>query len=179
MWAILGDLTLNVLSVTGLDLEHGWTYAEHGVVQGRPRLQYAATDLRKGRIKARFHAQQIDPDRAIEALRQAADRHEAQTLQRGDGWLVGRFVIAGFKETHRATFGDGRPLSAEVEIRLTEWVGADAPTAPDRPAVPGGAFGQRLAASAPGPVAPDAALETTIAEQVRTYPVARIVRRRA
>lgn len=141
-WAFLGGRHLDVLSVTGFSLDHAWQYAEHTVIDGRPKLQATGAKLTTGQIKARLHASKDDPDRVIDRYRTAGNAGEALTLQRGDGRIVGRFVVESLSVTHRKTWPDGTVMAAEVTLKLREWAGDPAPTAPARPATPGSALGR-------------------------------------
>jgi len=136
-WAYLGARKLDVLSVMGHELKHGWSYAEHKRAGGPARLQATGRELTTGTLKIKLHHGKDAVQATIDDLKAAADSGEAQTLQRGDGRIVGTFVVTGLSEKHRSTFPDGQPIAVELNLELREWAGESSPARPPRPAVPG------------------------------------------
>lgn len=139
MFAVLGDITFEVVtSPETFQSTRSYDYAEHKLVQARPRLQWIANALETITLGIAFHVRFADPAASMRQLSDAAAAHKALPLVFGNGIHRGYFIIATLNETFRATADDGTPISIEATIELKEWVrGAEldvsAPPKPDEP----------------------------------------------
>ena len=163
--AFLGEIKLSILRVKGLEVSDSWRYAEHAVVEGRPRLQHTGKGLREGSIDVALRAEHGDPDAMHERLIALADRGEAAPLLRGDGADLGRFVITKLSDAPSWTFADGKPITVTLRISLKEFVGREQPRPQGEATNAGSPLARRPARDNPPPGDP------------ADVPVAQIVRR--
>lgn len=122
MFMMLGAVALEVLTVKGLELRDGWTYAEHAVIEGKPKLQYTGAKLREGTINFRLRRDWGDPEALLAQLRAIADAGEAQLLQRGDGRMLGLFVVTSLSDRPKWAVSNGKPVEIEASVTLKEYV---------------------------------------------------------
>jgi len=159
MFAALGEITFETLtSPEAMRLSSAYSYAEHKVVEARPRLQWLAQELQKISLELGFHVAFTNPKRELDALRAAAQDHQARALVFANGIHRGYFVIESLEETHQQLAGDGSYIAVTARLELREWVpGAefDPLRAPRRPAPPG------LVASPASPASPPSAASSS------------------
>ena len=133
-WAQLGDdIIFEFLSSPEtFRAEFAYHYAEHKVVEARPRLQWIAQELQKISLEMVFHVQFLaqtylsDPTTAMNRLRAAGEDHQARSLIFGNGIHRGYFVIESIEETFVQTADDGSIVASQARVELHEWVpGAD------------------------------------------------------
>jgi phage protein U len=148
VFALLGEIFFEVTRTPAARLNSkawesfrsatGYTYAEHKLVEARPRLQWMATELEKLTLGMSFHVAFVNPKREMDKLRRAAEDHQARTLIYGNGVHRGYFVIESIEETHFQQADDGSYIAIEAKVELHEWVpGVDFdPLAPPRRATP-------------------------------------------
>lgn len=154
MFATLGTVRLDVLTAKGLGIQDGWDYAQHTVVEGKPRLQYVGQRLRDVSLSLRFHRSFCDPEAELFALRALADQAKAALLQLGTGRVLGRFVITDLREDPDWMLENGQAVSIGCALSLMEWADEDTP-APPRRAVQGSPVARRAQpAAAPTPSDP-------------------------
>jgi phage protein U len=144
MFALLGEILFEIdRTIPNSTRQKAWEsfrsstdyhYAEHKVVEARPRLQWIATELEKLTLTMGFHVAFINPKIAMDQLRNAALDHQARALVYGNGVHRGYFVIQTIEETHIQQADDGSYVCLEARVELQEWVpGADFdPLAPPR-----------------------------------------------
>jgi phage protein U len=138
-FAILGEIVFEVLtSPESFRSMTDYHYAEHKVVEARPRLQWMALELQKISLELGFHIKFTNPATQMNRLRKAAEDHQARALVFGNGVHRGYFVIESIEETHQQLAGDGSFIAISAKIELAEWVqGAEFdPLAPPRRATP-------------------------------------------
>lgn len=121
IYATLGKITFELLTITGLDEKCSYQFAEHQVIEGKPLLQFIGDNLDETSLAARFHVNFCDPPVEYAALKAEADKHEALVLQFADGAVAGRRVITEIRKTIETTADNGRALSIEVKLTLREW----------------------------------------------------------
>jgi phage protein U len=139
MFAVLGEILFEVLtSPESFEAAKSYDYAEHKVVEDRPRLQWMADALEELSVDLAFHVAFTNPQTQMNALRAAASDHQARALVFGNGIHRGHYVISEIRETHRQLADDGSLFYVTVKLQLKEWVqGADFdPFAPPKPKVP-------------------------------------------
>ena len=133
-WAQLGnDIVFEFLSSPEtFRAQMEYHYAEHKVVEARPRLQWIAQELQKISLEMVFDVQFLgntilhDPTTAMNRLRAAGEDHQARALIFGNGNMRGYFVIESIEETFVWTADDGSIISSQARVELHEWVpGAD------------------------------------------------------
>ena len=160
MFAFLGAVPLDILQVNGLELRDSWGYAEHGVIDGRPRLQFTGRGLREVTLEFRLRLEHGDPEALLDRLRAQADAGDAARLQRGDGRDLGDFVIQRLNDKPGWTYADGKPVAVQAQAKLKEYAGPIEARRPQGQAAAGSPLARRAdpadaPAGQPGDVAGD------------------------
>ena len=121
MFAVLGDIPFLVVgSPEAFSDSRGYDYAEHRVVQARPRLQWLADDLMTIRLEMLLHQSFTEPAASLLVLRQAAATHAALPLVFGNGDFRGCFVITRIDTQSRQLSGSGDLFAITVRLSLRE-----------------------------------------------------------
>jgi Phage P2 GpU len=86
MFALFGEISFEVIgSPEVFESSRRFDYAEHRVVEDRPRLQWLAADLESITLAMLFHISFTDPAAQLAALLSAAYDHQARALVLGNG----------------------------------------------------------------------------------------------
>jgi phage protein U len=139
MFALLGEIIFATLtSFESFRSTSDYRYAEHQVVEARPRLQWLAQELQKISLEMGFHVAFTNPATQMNLLRAAGEDHQARALVFGNGVHRGYFVIDSIEETHQQLADDGSYVAISARVELREWVPGAAfdPFAPPQTAVP-------------------------------------------
>jgi phage protein U len=139
MLALFGELLFDTLSSPeGIYVRREYTYAEHKVIEARPRLQWLAQELQRISLDLSLHVAFVNPLLQMRALRAAAEDHQARALIFGNGIHLGHFVIEALEETHQQLADDGSYIAISARVELREWVpGVDFdPLSPPRRTTP-------------------------------------------
>jgi phage protein U len=133
MFAVLGEITFQVL--TGpetIESSRSFDYAEHQVIEDRPRLQWLAAGLETLAIELMFHASFANPSGQLAALAAAAEDHNARALVFGNGEHRGYFVVTSMRTVSTQMTAAGDVIAITVRAMLKEWAfGIEAdPSAP-------------------------------------------------
>ena len=124
MWALLGDVQFELLfAPEQADLTARYNYAEHPVIEGKPKVQWTGDALKERNWTIRLHSVFCDPDVVMIAIRSMAGQHQAQALSLGTGEFLGRYVITEIHELTLVTDAAGGTVSQTADIRLKEWIG--------------------------------------------------------
>ncbi|KVU58821.1 MULTISPECIES: phage tail protein [Burkholderia] len=124
MFAILGDIEFDLIGYfDGFDATFGADYAEHALLQGKPRLQRMGDKLDEIRIALSFHYWYCDPEAELAKLRAAVSAKQAMALVFGNGDYKGWFVLTEVQSTSKQTDTSGTVLSLDAQITLREFVG--------------------------------------------------------
>src|SRR5216684_1429670 len=95
MYAVLGEIIFDVLtSPQALESARKYDYAEHKVVEDRPRLQWIAADLETLTLELSFHDAFTNPQTQLMLLENAAEDHRARAFVYGNGIHRGYFVVS-------------------------------------------------------------------------------------
>jgi phage protein U len=122
MYAVLGDLVFTVLtSPSTFSASRRFDYAQHRVVQDRPRLQWLADDLETITVDLMLHVAFVNPKTQLDAFNTAASDHLPRALVFGNGVHRGYFVITDLVETHRQNADDGSLIWVAARLELTEY----------------------------------------------------------
>lgn len=122
MYAQLGNIQFELLPIETLDETFAWAYAEHQVIEGKPRLQFIAVNLDELSISVRWHFTFCDPDKEFATLKAEANLRQALPFIFANGKNLGRYVINRITKTTVATADNGRPLCIEAKLELKEFV---------------------------------------------------------
>jgi phage protein U len=122
-FALLGDLELR-LANTPRDWEEKSTaaYAEHEVIDNRPKLQSMGNRLDEIHLVFALHAGAADIGATYNSLWESKENSEVVPLTMGDGEYLGDFVITELSFKRLATFPNGTTMAAEVGVNLKEWI---------------------------------------------------------
>lgn len=124
MFALLGDIQFDLITYfDGMDAQFGADYAEHPLIEGKPRLQWVGDKLDEFRIDLSFHASYCDPEKELMRLRQALQAHLAMAFVLGNGDYKGWFVLTDVQAMSRQTDQLGTLTCLEATITLREYVG--------------------------------------------------------
>lgn len=122
MFCVLGELEFELLNgPTGWEMTEGEDYAEHALVEGKPRLQWLAPKLNEISITIGLHAWFCVPDERLDEFRAAMQGHQALALVLGNGTHKGYYVIAELKHTMRHALDDGTATGIEATLSLKEY----------------------------------------------------------
>lgn len=97
-------------------------YAEHQILEGKPRLQKIGNSLDEIGISIRLHVSFCKPDEELNILKSFRDEGEVLVLQYGNGKIVGSFVILSIEETVEEADAEGNIFSYLVSFNLKEYV---------------------------------------------------------
>lgn len=123
MYAQLGSLAFELTGpLTDLTGRRKYSFAEHPVIEGKPRLQFTGEGLEERTLELTFSDAYCDPPTSTAELRAVADRHEAVPLFFASGTVLGRYVIEEIEETYRETDAWGAVTRASCRVQLREWV---------------------------------------------------------
>ena len=97
-------------------------YAEHQLLEGKPRLQKTGNSLNEISISIRLHVSFCKPDEELNVLKTFRDEGEVLVLQYGNGQIVGSFVILSIEDTVEEADAEGNIFSYLVNFNLKEYV---------------------------------------------------------
>lgn len=124
MFALLGDVQFDLVTYfDGFESQFGADYAEHALIEGKPRLQFIGDKLDEIRIQLAFHLHYCDPEAELAKLKDALAAHQAMALVLGNGDYKGWFVLTDVQATSKHTDKAGTLIALEASITLREFVG--------------------------------------------------------
>lgn len=147
MYAQLGNIVFQGLK--GFDTfrsKRETNFAQHAVIDGKPKLQRIGSNLEEVSLSLQFHASFCDPQVEASALEAARDAAEILPLLLGSGEFVGNFAIQTITKDIEDLDHLGNLKNLIVDVQLIEAVVADAQAAAALSAVLGG-FGNAANAS--------------------------------
>jgi phage protein U len=123
MFAELGPVRFQVIgSPQEIHSERRYDYAQHNVIEARPRLQWVGTGLERISLEILMHSSFTDPAAQMAALGAAAAAHLAMPLVFGNGVLRGYFVIEAIATRSMQLSAGGNPIAITTRLDLREWV---------------------------------------------------------
>jgi len=123
-WAILGDISFDILSSPHVySLRSATSWAEHSLIQGKPKLEYVGDELDEITWEILFHNHLTKPEKQLRLLKEAKEKHEPMALVMGDGNYKGPYVITSLDTNVNTTTDGGRTRSATVNLTLREYTG--------------------------------------------------------
>ena len=121
--ALLGQITFDLITYfESMEASFSANYAEHALIEGKPRLQWVGDNLDEVSWSLVFHAGFCDPELEMLKLRGAITRHEALPLVFANGDYKGWFVPTDVRVTTRQVMRDGTLIWLEAELTLREYV---------------------------------------------------------
>lgn len=124
MWAVLGDIEFEVKYHPGRQDERSAAdYAQHALIQGKPRLEWVGDSLDELTLELTLHSMLVDPELQIRRLKEAKSAHEPLPYVLGSGDYRGIYLLTEVSVTTRKTDPQGRLVSATVSLNLLEYSG--------------------------------------------------------
>jgi phage protein U len=122
MFAVLGEIVFELLgSPDAFESTRTWEYAEHRVVEDRPKLQWLAAGLETIELEFHFHRSFTDPAAQVALLTTAAEDHNARALVFGNGVHRGYFIVTSIRTTAQQMSANGRLIAITIRAALKEW----------------------------------------------------------
>ena len=127
-WATLGSVVFNLLnSPEQVTATFGQDYAQHPVIQGKPRLQAIGTKLAEVNFTISLNGSFGDnPEQVFSDLKDLSDAQEPVTFMIGTGEYAvpwqGFYVITELKPTIVRALANGAISEMTVDVALLEWV---------------------------------------------------------
>ena len=170
MFALLGDVQFDLITYfDGFESQFGADFAEHPLIEGKPRLQFIGDKLDEIRIQLAFHLSYCDPEAELIKLKEALAAHQAMALVLGNGDYKGWFVLTEVQAISRHTDQWGALVALEASMTLREFVGDKKnplPTPAVQPELPPG-NAKSLSASQTARVGTLASGATTVRDSIR------------
>lgn len=132
----IGDLVLQLAESPGAFKEkYGFEYADHAVLEGKPKVQAIGGKLDEIQIEFQHHVGKSDIGFIANRLLKMLDQAEVVALTMGDGEYLGQFVVADLNFDRTATFSNGTSMAATFGVTLREYVGSSPLEITNQPAV--------------------------------------------
>jgi phage protein U len=123
MFAQLGTIQFATAKSFSTFSERGSAkYAEHSLIDGKPRLQKTGNGLNEISVSILFHNSFCVPQTELNRLKEARDNGEILPLLWGDGTVEGDFIISDVEANKEQTTPEGTALSISVQLSLKEFV---------------------------------------------------------
>ncbi|MEX3555332.1 MAG: phage tail protein [Burkholderia gladioli] len=121
--ALLGDVTFDLITYfEGTETRVGADFAEHKLIEGKPRLQWTGDKLDEVTWTLVFHAGFCEPEKELQKLRKLVAEHAAAPLHYSNGDYKGTFVPTDCSTTSRQVMRDGTLVWLEASLTLKEFV---------------------------------------------------------
>jgi len=121
MYAQLGNIRFEGLKgFSNFSHERGVNYAQHELINGKPRLQAVGDNLDSISFGMYLHSEFTNPEADIETLRLAMQNREVLPLLLGNGRILGFFVIPNFSQSNSFTDPLGNLIEVTLNIELLE-----------------------------------------------------------
>lgn len=117
----LGDVIFEVHQYYAHIEENSYVYARPQTIQPPSTTQWFGKELKKIRLKLKFHYILSDPAESYKKLKELAEKGEAQKLIIAQQ-VLGEFVIDRINAEYVQTNMHGQPVAIEVDVELTEYV---------------------------------------------------------
>lgn len=137
MLAVLGTIEFSILNAPGsMEGRFGVDYAEHALINRKPRLQQMGERLDEWNLALQFHWTFCEPQAQIDQLRAAQVGGRALAFVLANGVHHGYYVITEISQVAQQLFPDGTLLAATVNVSLREFPTRGLPVfSSDAPAV--------------------------------------------
>lgn len=127
MYSQLGNIVFQGLKgFESFQSKRETNYAQHAVIDGKPKLQRIGTNLEEVNLSIQFHGSFCTPETEIGSLDSAREAGEILPLLLGSGELVGNFVIQSISKDIMDLDERGSIKLAVLTISLLESATTDA-----------------------------------------------------
>jgi len=121
--ALLGDVAFNLVTYfEGSETRFGAEFAEHKLIDGKPRLQWVGDKLDEINWTLVFHAGFCDPEAELQKLAKLVASHTPAPLHYSNGDYKGTFVPMDCTVTSRQSMRDGTLVWIDATLSLKEYV---------------------------------------------------------
>lgn len=121
MYAQLGNIRFEGLKgFSNFSHERGVNYAQHELINGKPRLQAVGDFLDTISFGMYLHSEFTNPEADVESLRTAMHNREILPLILGNGRVLGFFVIPNFSQINSFTDPNGNLIETTLSVELLE-----------------------------------------------------------
>lgn len=121
MWAQLGDIVLEgLVGFSSMSHNRETDYAEHALIEGKPRLQLIGRKLDQVQASMYVHAAFTNVAGLRAQLEEARSSGTVLPLITGAGDVVGNFVLKSTKTGVETTDRQGRVISCNIELDMLE-----------------------------------------------------------
>ena len=121
--ALLGNIPFSLITYfEGIETKFAADYAEHALIEGKPRLQWTGDKLDEISWEIVLHAGFCDPESELLKLRQVVSEHKALPLVFANGDHKGYFVATEVSVTSRQVMRDGGAIWIDARLTLREYV---------------------------------------------------------
>lgn len=121
MYAQLGNIRFEGLKgFSAFSHDRGVNYAQHELINGKPRLQAVGDNLDNISFSMYLHSEFTNPEADIENLRLAMQNREILPLLLGNGRVLGFFVIPNFSQVNSFTDPKGNLIEVTLSVELLE-----------------------------------------------------------
>ena len=121
MYAQLGNIRFEGLKgFSNFSHERGVNYAQHELINGKPRLQAVGDNLDSISFGMYLHSEFTNPEADIDTLRVSMQNREVLPLILGNGRVLGFFVIPNFSQVNSFTDPVGNLIEVTLSIELLE-----------------------------------------------------------
>jgi phage protein U len=123
MHALLGGIAFNLIThFEDIDESSSANFAEHALIEGKPRLQWVGDNLDEINWRMMLHAGFCQPALEMLKIKAAIARHEALPLIFANGDYKGFFVPTHVKVVTKQLMRDGTLIWVEADLALREYV---------------------------------------------------------
>jgi phage protein U len=109
----------------GLSHTDETNYAEHALINLKPRLQPTGNNLEEFNFTIKLRAEIVNITQTLLALKKSKDSFEVLPFLYGYGAYMGDYIITKIDHTIIFTLDDGTPVEIDVSIALKEYVVPD------------------------------------------------------
>lgn len=129
MFAQLGDIIFSgPLGPSSQEIGTSVNFAQHALIDGKPRLQRVGSNLDELKLSMRLHVSFCTPEDELQKLYAYRDSSEELLYITGTGSLIGYFVIRAVNRNDVQQAPNGKIIEVMVDVELVESF------VPDRPA---------------------------------------------
>lgn len=126
MYATLGNIRFEgLLAPEVMERTRETSFAEHALIENKPRLQRTGEKLESLRLSIRLSSNFCVPKDEVEKIDSARRVGQIMPLIMGDGTFIGQFVVRSMKINPTIAWGVGAYESTEVEVELLEFFDPD------------------------------------------------------
>lgn len=123
MFAQLGKIIFQTLYSFTEDSEKGSAvYAEHQLLDGKPRLQLTGSSLNERSVKILLNSSFCVPQDELDKLKLSRDNGEVMPLIWGNGRVEGDFVIVDIDANKEDVAPNGTVITYSISLALKEYV---------------------------------------------------------